>query len=859
MAMVSFSMFFSLLFSGGILVSLPLGMPPAEEDPVMSRVAPEECLLYVSWAGMATPDANSANRTEQLLADPEVRRFLSEIEKRLLAALHEGAGQGEKAQVVAAELPTLIRAIATNPAAFFVSRVGAGASGIEVPAGMIVNVGEDGAKVEQSLSKIEQILTGGQVQLVKDDNRTWHEFPTPPGSPQVRWTVTGKYLVAAAGEGVAEAMLERGRGSHVPAWLTRVRKRLPVGRVANVTYINGKGILRSATPFLDLAQPQVTRVLDSLGLKNFLSLASVTGLDDSACVTRTWFEFDGPPTGLLASLAAEPLKVADLSVIPADADLAFAARLDAAKLFDQFLSFLDQIEPRARAEIIEEMREGEDEIGFRVREDLLASLGDTWRVYHSPSEGGSLFIGWTAVASVRDAQVLTKVAKQLAAVVRKVNEEQIARRGRRARFIGIDDYEFEGQTIYFLNAVGEDDFPFAPAWCVTDDELVLSVFPQGVNAYLSRKKDSQGAKSSLADLPQVAAQFQDSAAPLILAYYNSREVFLSAYPLVQMFGTIICAELQREGVDVNVSILPSAGAIAKHLQPGTVSITSQDDGIEVVSRRTLPIGAEAMNFAFPLFVMGARSAHVHAHAARAVATVEVSPTAAQRRASMNNLKQIALAMHNFHATHRTFPAAATKDKNGKPLLSWRVHLLPFFEQQTLFKQFHLDEPWDSPHNKQLIARMPAVYRVPGSKPGDGKTAYLTMRDANTMFPVKLEKSRIADITDGTVNTIMVVEAAEDQAVVWTKPDDLNFDAKNPRRGLFGRRRGGFLAVMGDGSVRFFPDSLSDETIRRLFIRNDGKTINAAELNRPPRPRPPETKPVPPAAAPRSQPPLPRSM
>ena len=71
-------------------------------------------------------------------------------------------------------------------------------------------------------------------------------------------------------------------------------------------------------------------------------------------------------------------------------------------------------------------------------------------------------------------------------------------------------------------------------------------------------------------------------------------------------------------------------------------------------------------------------------------------------------------MHNYHDTYGTFPPAATTDGADKPLLSWRVAILPFLEQQPLYEQFHLDEPWDSPHNKTLIEQMPQVYAIPGS-------------------------------------------------------------------------------------------------------------------------------------------------
>ena len=108
-----------------------------------------------------------------------------------------------------------------------------------------------------------------------------------------------------------------------------------------------------------------------------------------------------------------------------------------------------------------------------------------------------------------------------------------------------------------------------------------------------------------------------------------------------------------------------------------------------------------------------------------------------RTQCVNNLKQIGLAMHNYLDSHKTFPPAYSRDKSGRPLLSWRVHILPYVEEASLYKEFHLDEPWDSPHNRTLIDRMPAVYRCPSMsrKPADrGKTTYLTPRGKATIFP-----------------------------------------------------------------------------------------------------------------------------
>src|SRR5262245_80054 len=200
--------------------------------------------------------------------------------------------------------------------------------------------------------------------------------------------------------------------------------------------------------------------------------------------------------------------------------------------------------------------------------------------------------------------------------------------------------------------------------------------------------------------------------------------------------------------------------------------------------------------------------------------------AAARAQSMNNLRQIGIAMHNHEAVYRKLPAGAICDKEGKPLLSWRVTILPYMEQENLYKQFNLDEPWDSEHNKKLIPLMPKFCVVPAAPMKPGETYYRMFVGGGAMFELN-KGTTFAQVSDGLSNTFMAVEA--DESVPWTKPDELAFDPKKPlpKLGSF-YSSGGFVALMGDGSAKFISKSISDANLRRAVMRADGEIVNLDE-------------------------------
>jgi hypothetical protein len=164
-------------------------------------------------------------------------------------------------------------------------------------------------------------------------------------------------------------------------------------------------------------------------------------------------------------------------------------------------------------------------------------------------------------------------------------------------------------------------------------------------------------------------------------------------------------------------------------------------------------------------------------------------------------------------------------------LSWRVAILPYLGENALYKQFRLNEAWDSPHNKKLLKKMPRVYAPPG---------VVTRNPHSTFYQVfvgphaAFEKHRVmqfpASFPDGTSNTILIVEAGH--AVPWTKPADLPFAQDEPLPELGGLFREVFHAAFADGRVHALRAKYHAATLRKAIMRDDGDSFDLARLKTP---------------------------
>ena len=204
--------------------------------------------------------------------------------------------------------------------------------------------------------------------------------------------------------------------------------------------------------------------------------------------------------------------------------------------------------------------------------------------------------------------------------------------------------------------------------------------------------------------------------------------------------------------------------------------------------------------------------------------VQAVREAARRMQCQNNLRQIGIALHNYHSAYQTLPPAYTTDANGNRLHSWRTLILPFIEQRALHQQIDLSKPWDDPVNLPISQTVVPTYACPSTTGDPTTTTYLAVVDPSGIMSGS-QATPFRKVLDGLSNTIMIVEGESGLAVPWMQPQDIDLDQflnAGTAKNFGGHERGGHV-IMGDGAVVFIDDSMNPE-LREAMISKDGREV-----------------------------------
>ena len=372
-------------------------------------------------------------------------------------------------------------------------------------------------------------------------------------------------------------------------------------------------------------------------------------------------------------------------------------------------------------------------------------------------------------------------------------------------------------TVYTVKSP-EMPMPFAPSFVIHNDHLLISMFPQVTAPYTEPSEyDKKLDLTDLVDLDgAVGFKYMDVRRQYELLYTYAA----AGHAMMGSIAGEIGAGPDAEFVGELLSDLPlpSLRSVYRHVTPSVATLRKDENGWQATNHQTVP--SVNLAVASPIAV------------GLILPAVQSARAASRRMQSTNNLKQMQLALLNYESAYKRFPAAYSYDEDGKPLLSWRVHILPFIGEVNLYEQFKKDEPWDSEHNIQLLDKMPDVYRSPVSTAEAGKTVYLGVggeqgvlaANLNERNPTHMKGTSFGAIVDGSSNTISIVEASDELAVEWTKPTEFVPKAESFGK-LFGNHTGGTNAAFVDGSVQFISEFIDEEVLEALFTRAGGEVVD----------------------------------
>ncbi|WP_337174244.1 DUF1559 domain-containing protein [Paludisphaera sp.] len=588
-----------------------------------------------------------------------------------------------------------------------------------------------------------------------------------------------------------------------------------------------------AVGFVDLAAlPEMPSEAAKLGLDGVKRVELRWGFQEEALVSVFRVVAPAPRRGLLALLDQPTFGIDSLPPIPASQEMFGALSVDLAKTYGMIAEMAKADGPESARNFEEfeaAVREG---LGLDLRADLLPLLGPKAAIYLTDVEmpeidefdirmiGLMTYAGWVVSVEAKDEKA---VAGRLEGLIAKANAAIAAR----AQGLPMPPRFVREKTegVAYVMDVGPLNLPpfladmVSPTIAVGGGQLVISPNRDAARLAVAAGTDPEKAwKPAEKFIPLAEALPPNMVALGVDDVRETIPALVEGLPDIAEFLNAAIAERtgrDEEFIVIDPADVPTADQLAPLLFPASMALSVDDEGFLYRQRESIP----SLNSPGSVGVL----------IGLLLPAVQSAREAARRAQCVNNLKQIGLAFHNSHDVHGAFPGDIV-DEDGKPLLSWRVAILPYIEEQELYEKFKLDEPWDSPHNKPLLEEMPGVFLCPSRSDGEAtETRYQGLVGPRSMFePGK--KITIREVRDGTSNTLMIVES--DEGTPWTKPGGIPFDPGVPEtlERIGSNHAGGVNALFVDGSVRFLRISLTPEMLNAIVSRDNGEVVNLDEAN-----------------------------
>lgn len=580
----------------------------------------------------------------------------------------------------------------------------------------------------------------------------------------------------------------------------------------------------------------VNQLLDLAGLNSLDAVTHVSGYDGRAMATETQMIFDGEPSGLISLAAQRNITWADLPPLPPDPMTVAAGTIDLSRVYDTVLDTAFKVSafgpPDARASIERVLGQVEDELGLNLRRELLGTMGDIVCVYGDPRQG-FFGTGGAVVLQVKDEQGFQRAVDQL--LKRAQQEARQDFRVHRIEKQGRQMLTFEFGQVAQAGALVVSD-----GWCV------ISLMPQAAEAFLLRidgklpRWDPKSDSRLDADA-QLPAEFSS------FTFVDPEPAYHALAKIAPFAVSFAIGALKEERLvprDLELPIspadMPVPELVVGSLFPNVSSSRTQEDRVVWSSRSSLP--------GIPLLsgVGGGGSIGTAAVlTGLLLPAVQQARTAARRTHSVNNLKQLGLAMHNYYDVHKQFPTGTVPNEKLEPeqRLSWMVSILPYVEQSALHRRIDVESGWNDEKNRNFTRSTIRMFMNPGyaGPTASGTTQYVGIAglgEGAERLPVTDPKAgvfgidratRFNHILDGSSNTVMISEASG-QMGPWAAGGSSTIRALiqkpyiNGPDGIGGPFPGGCNMGLCDGAVRFISEKIDPKVMEALVTIRGGEVI-----------------------------------
>ena len=577
----------------------------------------------------------------------------------------------------------------------------------------------------------------------------------------------------------------------------------------------------------------IRELAELLGLHNIRELTMQTGYRG----LQTWQDIrlnaDGPLTGLAAILKQRNLSLSELPPMPKATSGFAAAAFDLGGSIDTVLGtvrgLMQKLEPNAEAELNEGLARITEVFGGDLRTDFIDGFGDVWCLYADPA-ALPVPIGFSPViaASIKDKGKLVNGIARIVELAQQAGNQNFT----------IRQTSKDGREYFSFSLPG---MPVVPTIMVTENWLVASVTPGSAQSMAQREsgklpswKPDANVTAALAELPQEYSSITVSdPAP---SYQQLLQLAPMGFSLLEqnVLPQIADGTLQ---MPFGLEDLPAAEMVTEPMFPNVTVGYSTENGIGSTTRQSVPanpMGNMSATVGVPILV------------ALLLPAVQQAREAARRTQSKNNLKQIGLAMHNYHDIFNEFPRGTVPNDELEPdeRLSWAYSILPFIEQQALHESIDGEAGWETEENSQaVLTAVPAFQNPsqPGVRTNPSAGDYVAMAGVGEDAAI-LEnddpragifgynrRCRFRDITDGTSNTIMITDSSEPTPsyLAGGRATIKGFSQSpylNGPDGIGSPHAGVVQVLLGDGSVRAISVNIDETTLEALATKAGAEVV-----------------------------------